>query len=47
MRASPGRTMAGAWKQSDLPPPVGNTTRESRSASTASIASSCSGRKVV
>ena len=35
------------WKQSDLPPPVGSTTRESRSASTASIASSCRGRKVV
>jgi hypothetical protein len=37
--ATPGCTTAGAWKQSDLPPPVGMTTSESRPASTASIAS--------
>ena len=28
--ARPSRTRAGAWKQSDLPPPVGSTTIESR-----------------
>ena len=36
--------IAGAWKHSDLPPPVGSTSSESRPASTASIASRCSGR---
>ena len=28
--ATPSPTSAGAWKQSDLPPPVGITTSESR-----------------
>src|ERR1043166_7807470 len=37
---------AGAWKQSDLPPPVGRTTTLSREARMASIASRCSGRNV-
>ena len=38
---------AGAWKQSDLPPPVGSTTIESRPESTASMASCWSGRNDV
>src|SRR5262245_45345333 len=37
-------TTAGAWKHSDLPPPVGSTTTLSRDARTACIASRCSGR---
>ncbi len=41
------RTTAGAWKQSDLPPPVGSTTIESRPARIASIASRWSGRNEV
>ncbi len=37
--AIPGRATAGAWKHSDLPPPVGSTTSESCPATTADIAS--------
>ena len=37
-------TSAGAWKQSDLPPPVGMTTSESRSSRIACMASRCRGR---
>ena len=37
--ASPSRHKAGAWKQSDLPPPVGMTTSESWSSITHCIAS--------
>ena len=44
-RARSAQTSAGAWKQSDLPPPVGSTTTLSRPSSTACIASRCSGRK--
>ena len=40
-----GSTTAGAWKHSDLPPPVGSTTTLSRPSRTACIASRCSGRK--
>src|ERR671930_2428800 len=36
---------AGAWKHSDLPPPVGRTTTLSRESRTACMASRCSGRK--
>jgi hypothetical protein len=36
-------TSAGNWKQSDLPPPVGRTTSESRRSITASMASRWSG----
>src|SRR2546430_13280726 len=43
--ASPLLTMAGAWKQSDFPPPVGSTTTLSRDSRIACIASRCSGRK--
>src|SRR6185436_11495068 len=44
-RASPrGSTMAGAWKHSDLPPPVGSTTMLSRDSRMACIASRWSGR---
>ena len=48
-RPPPGRRgrRAGAWKQSDLPPPVGSTTIESRPARIASIASRWSGRNEV
>ncbi len=42
--ASPSRQTAGAWKQSDLPPPVGSTTTLSRSVMPHPIASRCSGR---
>ena len=38
-------TSAGAWKQSDFPPPVGRTTTLSRPSRTACMASRCSGRK--
>ena len=38
--------IAGAWKQNDLPPPVGRTTRESRRFTTHDTASSCRGRNV-
>ena len=40
-----GSISAGAWKHSDLPPPVGSTSRLSRPSSTACIASRWSGRK--
>ena len=43
--AMPSMATAGAWKQSDLPPPVGSTTSESRPAMTACMASRCSGMK--
>ena len=43
----PPRTSAGAWKHSDLPPPVGSTTTESRPSRIAAMASRCSGRKDV
>jgi hypothetical protein len=46
-RASPSRTRAGAWKQTDLPPPVGSTSSESRPLTTASIASRWRGRNEV
>src|SRR5262245_13022719 len=39
-------TTAGAWKQSDLPPPVGRTTTLSRPSRTACIASRWSGLNV-
>src|SRR3954469_14655525 len=41
----PRSTTAGAWKQSDFPPPVGSTTTLSRDSRIACIASRCSGRK--
>ena len=44
-RAPVRSTTAGAWKHSDLPPPVGSTTTLSRPSRTACIASRCSGRK--
>ena len=43
--ARPSLAIAGAWKHSDLPPPVGSTSSESRPDSTASMASRCNGRK--
>jgi hypothetical protein len=36
---APGSTTAGAWKHSDLPPPVGSTTTLSRESRIACIAS--------
>jgi hypothetical protein len=42
--ASPGETMAGTWKHTDLPPPVGRTTITSRPPLRCSMASFCSGR---
>ncbi len=44
--ARPGRINAGAWKHSDLPPPVGITSSESRPVRIASITSRWSGRNV-
>src|SRR5437762_11864649 len=44
-RGGPLGTSAGAWKHSDLPPPVGSTTTLSRDARIACMASRCSGRK--
>src|SRR5258706_6108094 len=43
---APPATSAGAWKHSDLPPPVGSTTTLSRESRIACIASRCSGRKL-
>src|SRR5262245_55432378 len=43
---APSCTSAGAWKHSDLPPPVGSTTTLSRDARMAAIASRWSGRKL-
>src|SRR5439155_25498847 len=42
----PSPTSAGAWKHSDLPPPVGSTTTLSRDSRIACMASRCSGRKL-
>ena len=41
----PPRTIAGSWKQSDLPLPVGMTASTSSPASVAARTSSCPGRK--
>src|SRR5580704_15572488 len=43
-RPRPPAATAGAWKQSDLPPPVGRTTTLSRDSRIACMASRCSGR---
>src|SRR3989442_7546021 len=42
---SPSRASAGNWKQSDLPPPVGNKASTSRPAKASRMISSCNGRK--
>ena len=42
--AVPSSTNAGAWKQRDLPPPVGSTSTLSRPWRIASMASRCQGR---
>ena len=44
---SPVRVMAGNWKQSDLPPPVGSSANTSLPASASRMISSCNGRKDV
>ena len=44
-RVRPPRTIAGSWKQSDLPLPVGMTASTSSPASVAARTSSCPGRK--
>jgi hypothetical protein len=40
----PGRTNAGSWKQSDLPPPVGNKAKVSLPTNESRMISSCNGR---
>ncbi|HWV99108.1 MAG TPA: hypothetical protein VNZ64_05380 [Candidatus Acidoferrum sp.] len=44
---SPGRAIAGSWKQRDLPPPVGSSANTSLPASASRMISSCSGRNEV
>ncbi len=41
----PARAMAGIWKHSDLPPPVGMSTSASRPAMSVPITSACGARK--
>ena len=43
---SPGRTSAGSWKHSDLPPPVGKSAKTSRPSSDARMMPSCNDRKL-
>ena len=43
---TPGRSSAGSWKQSDLPPPVGMMASVSRPEATASTISAWPGRKL-
>ena len=45
--ARPSRIMAGSWKHSDFPPPVGRMASTSSPARAEEIISSCLGLKVV
>ena len=44
---SPGRAMAGNWKQRDFPPPVGSRAKTSLPASASAMICCCKGRKEV